>query len=168
MWALWQSGHMEEPPQYKPHLDGEKQGSLFCSGLNWMCLSWRKTCSIMLGVWWGDVSGLRESTKNGDMLTENLIESSQNVRLGWKYTFQLDNDPNDTAKTMQEWLRNKSGNSLWPSQRPASDLESLSGGTSRNHPPLAWHSLRRTQLVWCYNWFFWIPTAVEWWSYHVG
>lgn len=38
------------------------------------------------------------------MLTENLIESSQNLRLDWKYTFQIDNDPNDTAKTMQEWL----------------------------------------------------------------
>lgn len=49
MWALWQSGHMEAPPQYKPHLDGEKQDSLFCSGLNLMCLSWSKTCgSIML------------------------------------------------------------------------------------------------------------------------
>ena len=35
------------------------------------------------------------------------------------FTFQQDNNPKYTAKTMQEWLRDKSLNALeWPSQSP--------------------------------------------------
>ena len=51
------------------------------------------------------------------ILNENLLQSAQDLRLGKRFTFQQDNDPKHTAKTMQEWLRDKSLNVLeWPRQ----------------------------------------------------
>ena len=43
-----------------------------------------------------------------EILDENLLQSAQDLRLGKRYTFQQDNDPKHTARTMQEWLRDKS------------------------------------------------------------
>ena len=67
----------------------------------------------------GDKSGLRERLKelSTEILDKNLLQSTQDLRLGRKFTFQQDNDPMRTAKTMQEWLRDKSLNVLeWLSQ----------------------------------------------------
>jgi hypothetical protein len=51
------------------------------------------------------------------ILDENLLQSAQDLRLGRRFTFQQDNDPKHTAKTMQEWLQDKSLNVLeWPRQ----------------------------------------------------
>jgi hypothetical protein len=44
------------------------------------------------------------------ILDENLLQSAHDLRLGRRFTFQQDNDPKHTAKTMQEWLREKSLN----------------------------------------------------------
>ncbi len=50
---------------------------------------------------------------NTDIHNENLVQSTQNLRLGWKFTFQ--HDPTHTVKTMQEWLGDDSMNVLeWP------------------------------------------------------
>ena len=55
--------------------------------------------------------------KYREILDENLLQSTQDLRLGLRFTFQQDNDPKHTAKTLQEWLRDKSLNVLeWPSQ----------------------------------------------------
>ena len=52
-------------------------------------------------------------------MIENLLQSAQDRRLGRRFAFQQDNNPKHTAKTMQEWLRDKSLNVLeWPSQSP--------------------------------------------------
>ena len=57
--------------------------------------------------------------KYREILDENLLQSPQDIRLGRRFTFQQDNDPKHTAKTMQEWLWDKSLNVLeWPSQSP--------------------------------------------------
>ena len=50
---------------------------------------------------------------------KNLLSSARNMKLGWKFTFQHDNDPKHAAKAPLEWLRNKKINVLeWPSQSP--------------------------------------------------
>ncbi len=49
--------------------------------------------------------GKLNAAKYREILNENLVQSAQNLRLGWKFTFQHDNHPPHTAKTIQEWLR---------------------------------------------------------------
>jgi hypothetical protein len=62
-------------------------------------------------------------TKYREILDENLLQSTQDLRLGRRFTFKQDNDPKHTAKTMQEWLRDKSLNDIeWPSQSPDLNL----------------------------------------------
>ena len=57
--------------------------------------------------------------KYSEILDENLLQRAQDLRLGQRFIFQQDNDPKHTAKTTQEWLRDKSPNVLeWPSQCP--------------------------------------------------
>ena len=55
-----------------------------------------------------------ETKMNGvkykEILDENLLQSAQDFRLGRRFTFQQDNDPKHTAKTTQEWHRDKSLN----------------------------------------------------------
>ena len=52
-------------------------------------------------------------------LMKSLLQSTEDLRLGRRFTFQQDNDPKHTAKTTQEWLRDNSLNVLeWPSQSP--------------------------------------------------
>ena len=54
--------------------------------------------------------------KYTEIVDENRIQSTQDLRLGRWFTFQQDNDPKHTAKTMQEWLQDKFLNALeWPS-----------------------------------------------------
>ena len=55
--------------------------------------------------------------KYREILDENLLQSTQDLRLGRRFTLQWDNDPKHTAKTTQEWIWDKSPNVLeWPSQ----------------------------------------------------
>nr|ACN10103.1 Transposable element Tcb1 transposase [Salmo salar]ACN12451.1 Transposable element Tcb1 transposase [Salmo salar] len=81
--------------------------------------------SIML---WGCFSGtgrlvrieekMNEATCR-EILDENLFQSAQDLRLGRRFTFQQDKNPKHTAKTTQEWLRDKSLNVLeWPGLEP--------------------------------------------------
>ena len=55
---------------------------------------------------------------------KNLLQCTQDLRLGRRFTFHQDNDPKHTAKTTQEWLWDKSLKVLeWPSQ--SSDLNPI-------------------------------------------
>ena len=57
--------------------------------------------------------------KYREILDKALLQSPEDLRLVQRFTFQQDNDPKHTAKTMQEWLRNKSLNVLeCPSRCP--------------------------------------------------
>uniref|UniRef100_A0A8C4RFJ6 Transposase n=1 Tax=Erpetoichthys calabaricus TaxID=27687 RepID=A0A8C4RFJ6_ERPCA len=54
-----------------------------------------------------------------DILDENLLQSTLDLRLGQQFIFQQDNDPKHTAKISEEWLQDNSVNVLeWPSQSP--------------------------------------------------
>lgn len=57
--------------------------------------------------------------KYKEILDENLLQSAQDLGLRQRFTFQQDSNPKHTAKTTQEWLRDKSLNVLeWPSRSP--------------------------------------------------
>ena len=65
------------------------------------------------------IEGKMKGAKYREILDENLLQSTQDLRLGQGFTFQQDNDPKHTAKTIQKWLQDKSLNVLeWPSQSP--------------------------------------------------
>ena len=65
------------------------------------------------------IEGKLNRAKYTEIIDENLFQSAQDLRLGRRFTFQQDNYPKHTAKTTQEWLRDKSLNVLeWPSQSP--------------------------------------------------
>ena len=65
------------------------------------------------------IDGKMNGEKYREILDENLLQSSEDLRLGRRFIFQQDNDPKHTAKTIQEWLRDKSLNDLeWPNQSP--------------------------------------------------
>ncbi len=57
------------------------------------------------------VEGQMNGAKYSDILNENLFHSTPYLRLGQRFTFQHDNDPKNTAKATQEWLRGNSVNS---------------------------------------------------------
>ncbi len=84
-------------------------------------------CGCFSGAGTGEAireDGKLNAAKYRDILNENLVQSTQDLRLGWKFTFQHDNHPTHTAKTMQERLRDDSMNVLeWPSQ--SWDLEPI-------------------------------------------
>ena len=53
------------------------------------------------------------------ILDENSLQSARDLRLGQRFTFHPDNNPQHTAKTTQVWLRDKSLNVLeWSNQSP--------------------------------------------------
>ena len=54
-----------------------------------------------------------------EILDENLLQSALDLRLGLRFIFQQDNNPQHTAKITKEWLRDSAVNVLeWPSQSP--------------------------------------------------
>jgi hypothetical protein len=58
------------------------------------------------------IEGKMNGAKYRAILDENLLQSTQDLRLGQMFTFQQENDPKHTAKTTQEWLWDKSLNVL--------------------------------------------------------
>jgi hypothetical protein len=45
---------------------------------------------------------MMNGAKDREILGDNLLQRAQDLRLGRRFTFQQDNDPKHTAKTMQE------------------------------------------------------------------
>ena len=57
------------------------------------------------------IYGKMDGTKCRKIPQENL-PFERKLKLGWKFTFQHDNDLRHTAKSTIEWLRNKNINVL--------------------------------------------------------
>ena len=74
------------------------------------------------------IEGMMDGAKYREILEGNLFQSSRDLRLGLKLTFQQDNDPKHTAKATREWFKGKHLNVLdWPSQSPdLNPIENLS------------------------------------------
>jgi hypothetical protein len=62
---------------------------------------------------------MMDGAKYRESLEGNLFQSSRDLRLGRRFTFQQDNNPKHTAKAILEWFKGKHFNVLkWPSQSP--------------------------------------------------
>ncbi|CAJ0944923.1 unnamed protein product [Ranitomeya imitator] len=53
------------------------------------------------------IDGKMDGAKYRTILEENLLESAKDLRLGWSFVFQQDNDPKHKAKSTMEWFTNK-------------------------------------------------------------
>jgi hypothetical protein len=62
---------------------------------------------------------MMDGAKYREILDGNLFQSSRDLRLGRRFTFQQDNDPKHAAKAALKWFKGKHLNVLeWPSQSP--------------------------------------------------
>ena len=65
------------------------------------------------------IEEMRDRAKYREILEGNLFQSSRDLRLGQRFTFQQTTDPKHTAKATIEWFKGKYLNVLeWPSQSP--------------------------------------------------
>ena len=70
---------------------------------------------------WGTCKeeGTINVAKYRQIISENLLQSTKDLRLQQRFTFQQANDPKYTAKATLEWLQNKNVKILeWPRQSP--------------------------------------------------
>ena len=59
---------------------------------------------LELGKWFR-IEGMMGGAKYRETVEENLFKSSRGFRLGQRFTFQQDNDPQHTAKATLGWLK---------------------------------------------------------------
>ena len=63
------------------------------------------------------IERMMDDTKYRESLEGNLFQSSRDLRLRQRFTFQQDNEPKYTAKATLTWIKGKHLNVLeWPSQ----------------------------------------------------
>lgn len=67
----------------------------------------------------GRVDGQIHVAKYRAILEEHLLESAKDLKMGWSFPFQQDNDPKHKAKSAMEGFKTKQKLMLeWPSQTP--------------------------------------------------
>ena len=72
----------------------------------WGCFSSAGTGEIVR------IEEKKDGAKYRKIQKENLLPSARKLKLGRKFTFEHDNDPNHTAKATLEWLRHQMINVL--------------------------------------------------------
>ena len=65
----------------------------------WRCFSSAGTGKL------SRIEGIMDAAKYRVILEGNLFQSSRDLRLGRRFTFQQDNDPKHTAKATLEWFK---------------------------------------------------------------
>ena len=110
MLCLAQTQHLPSPREHHPHSEAwwwqHPAGGCFSS------TGTRKL------VW---IEGMMDDAKYREIIEGKpvLFQSSRDMRLGRRFTFQQDNDPKHTAKATLELFKGKHLNVLeWPSQSP--------------------------------------------------
>ena len=58
------------------------------------------------------MEGMMDGVKYKDILEGNLFQSSRDLRLGRRFTFQQDNDPKHSVKATLKWFQGKHLNVL--------------------------------------------------------
>jgi hypothetical protein len=58
------------------------------------------------------IEGIMDGAKYREIFEGNLFQSSRDLRLAWRFTFQQDNGPKHTAKATLEWFKGKHLNVL--------------------------------------------------------
>jgi hypothetical protein len=87
--CLVQTQHLSSPLEHHPH-----------SEAGW----WQHHAVGMKLV---RIEGMMDGAKYMAILEGNLFQSSKDLRLGRRVTFQQDNDPKHTAKATLEWFKGK-------------------------------------------------------------
>ena len=65
------------------------------------------------------VDGIMKKEQYIKILEENIKQSAEKLHLGENWTYQQDNDPKHTAKSVKKWFRDNDVDILeWPSQSP--------------------------------------------------
>ena len=65
------------------------------------------------------VDGIMKKEQYIKILEENIKQSTEKLHLGEHWTYQQDNDPKHTAKSVKKWFRDNDVDVLeWPSQSP--------------------------------------------------
>ena len=65
------------------------------------------------------IDGIMRVENYVDILKQHLKTSVTKLKLGRKWVFQMDNNPNYTSKVVAKWLKDNKVNVLeWPSQSP--------------------------------------------------
>jgi len=65
------------------------------------------------------VDGIMKKEQYIKILEENIKQSAEKLHLGEHWTYQQDNDPKHTAKSVKKWFRDNDVDVLeWPSQSP--------------------------------------------------
>ena len=59
------------------------------------------------------IEGKMDGAKYREFIKGNLFQSSRDLRLGQRFTFQQHNDPMQTAKATLEWFKGKPIENLW-------------------------------------------------------
>ena len=69
------------------------------------------------------IEGIMWWESDVDILKQHLKTSVRKLKLGWKWVFQMDNEPKHSSKVVAKWLKDNKIKVLeWPSQSPDLNL----------------------------------------------
>ena len=92
---VWRKPNISYHPESTIHTVKHGGGSIML----WRCFSLAGTEKLLR------IEGMMDGAKYRESLEGNLFQSSRDLRLGQRFTFQQDKDPKHTAKATLEWFK---------------------------------------------------------------